>query len=223
MGLALTYLGHSGFLLDDGQTTVAIDPFLTGNPLAPFGWEQVRCNAVVLTHGHPDHMTDVEAIAKANDAVVFGAWEIHEYLSERDIQTEPMNHGGRVGAAWGWVAFTQAHHSSSFEGRYMGAACGAIVHLGGVNVYHCGDTDLFSDMKLIAEIYQPDIAMIPIGDRFTMGAALASRAAEWIKPRVAIPIHYRTFPLLAQDASGFEPDGVTVRELEPGERWSFDP
>jgi len=103
----------------------------------------------------------------------------------------------------------------------MGAACGAIVHLGGVSVYHCGDTDLFSDMKLIAEIYQPEIAMIPIGDRFTMGAGLASRAAEWIKPKVAIPIHYRTFPLLAGDASGFEPKGVAVRELEPGERWSF--
>jgi L-ascorbate metabolism protein UlaG (beta-lactamase superfamily) len=223
MGIALTYLGHSGFLLDAGGTTVAIDPFLSGNPLAPMTRDAVRCQAMVLTHGHPDHMTDAEAIAKRNDAVVFCAWEIHEYLTERGIRTEPMNHGGRVPAPWGWVAFTQAVHSSSFGGRYMGAACGTVVHLGDVTVYHCGDTDLFSDMKLIAEIYQPDIAMIPIGDRFTMGPDLASRAAEWIKPRVAIPIHYRTFPLLVQDASGFKPKGVTVRVLDPGERWSFAP
>lgn len=221
MGLDITYLGHSGFLLHDGFTTVAIDPFISGNPLAPVRVTDVTCQAIVVTHGHSDHLTDTEAIAKANKATVFGAWEIHEYLSARGIATEPMNHGGKVSADWGWVAFTQAVHSSSFQGRYMGAACGAVIDLGGVRIYHCGDTDLFSDMKLIGEIYKPDIAMIPIGDRFTMGPELASRAAEWIMPRVAIPIHYKTFSLLVQDASGFQPKDVAVKELVPGEPWSF--
>ncbi len=221
MALQLTYLGHSGFLLSDGSVTVAIDPFLSGNPLAPMAVDDVACQAIVLTHGHPDHMADAEAIATANGATVFGAWEIHEYLSERGIATEPMNHGGRVEAPWGWVAFTQAIHSSSFEGRYMGAACGAVLDLGGVRVYHCGDTDLFSDMKLIAEIYRPDIAMIPIGDRFTMGPELASRAAEWIGPQVAIPVHYKTFPVLVQSAEAFTPKNVAVREMQPGEVWNY--
>ena len=103
----------------------------------------------------------------------------------------------------------------------MGVACGVVVHLGGVTFYHCGDTGLFSDMKMLGEIYKPDIAAIPIGDLYTMGAELGTKAAEWIAPKVAIPIHYKTFPILAQDASGFAPRGVEVKELEPGETWSY--
>jgi L-ascorbate metabolism protein UlaG (beta-lactamase superfamily) len=122
---------------------------------------------------------------------------------------------------WGWAAFTQAIHSSSYQGRYMGAACGIVISMGGVTVYHCGDTTLFSDMKMLGEIYSPDIACVPMGDRYTMDPELASTAAEWIAPKVAIPIHYRTFPILAQDASGFMPKGVEVKVLEPGESWSY--
>jgi L-ascorbate metabolism protein UlaG (beta-lactamase superfamily) len=96
-----------------------------------------------------------------------------------------------------------------------------VVHLGRVTVYHCGDTGLFGDMALLGEIYRPDIALIPIGDRFTMGPELASRAAELIKPRIAVPIHYRTFPPLAQDASGFKPNGVDVKVLQPGESFRY--
>jgi L-ascorbate metabolism protein UlaG (beta-lactamase superfamily) len=131
------------------------------------------------------------------------------------------NPGGKVKTDWGWVAFTQAFHSSSHGGQYMGNPCGVVMNLGGVTLYHCGDTGLFSDMKMIGEIYKPDIACIPIGDLFTMGPELATKAAEWIHPRVAIPIHYKTFPLLVQDASGFRPKGVEVKELAPGEAWSF--
>jgi L-ascorbate metabolism protein UlaG (beta-lactamase superfamily) len=103
----------------------------------------------------------------------------------------------------------------------MGMACGTIVRLGDVTVYHCGDTALFGDMRLLGEIYRPAVALIPIGDRYTMGPELASRAAELIRPRIAVPIHYKTWPLLAQDASGFAPKGVEVRVLEVGEslRW----
>jgi L-ascorbate metabolism protein UlaG (beta-lactamase superfamily) len=97
--------------------------------------------------------------------------------------------------------------------------CGFVVHIGGATIYHCGDSGLFGDMQLIGEIYKPDVACIPIGDRFTMGPDLATRAAEMIKPKVAIPIHYKTWPVLVQEAVGFRPKGVKVKEMKPGESW----
>lgn len=221
MGIDVTFLGHAGFLLSDGTTTVAIDPFLTGNPVAVTKPKDVRCQAVVLTHGHGDHLGDTVAIAKANSATVFGAFEIAEYMGEEGITAEPGNPGGKITAEWGWVAFTQAFHSSSYNGRYMGMPCGAIVHLGGVTVYHLGDTTVFGDMKLLGEFYKPDIALVPVGDRFTMGPELATMAAELIRPKVAIPMHYGSFPIIRQDAKGFEPKGVEVKQLEPGESWQY--
>jgi L-ascorbate metabolism protein UlaG (beta-lactamase superfamily) len=221
MGITLTFLGHAAFLMNDGKTSLAIDPFLTDNPTAAAKAVDIRCRYIALTHGHADHVGDTVAIAKANDATVFAAYEIAEYLGEQGVNADPGNPGGRILTDFGWVAFTQAFHSSSFNGRYMGMPCGVVVNLGGVTVYHCGDTALFSDMKLIGEIYRPDIALIPIGDRFTMGPELATRAAEWIKPKIAVPMHYKTWPLLAQDASAFKPKGIEAKVMEPGETLSF--
>ncbi len=221
MGISITFLGHAGFLLSDGTHTVAIDPFLTGNPVATMKPDEVKCQSIVLTHGHADHLGDTVAIAKANHATVFGAFEIVEYMGEQEIQGEPGNPGGKITADFGWVAFTQAFHSSSYNGRYMGMPCGAVVHMGGVTVYHLGDTGIFGDMKLLGEIYRPDIALVPTGDRFTMGPELATRAVEMIKPKVAIPMHFGTWPLLLPDASGFEPKGVEVKEMKSGETWQF--
>jgi L-ascorbate metabolism protein UlaG (beta-lactamase superfamily) len=220
MSLTITYLGHSGFLLGDGEWTLAVDPFLTGNPLAVHAPEQISCTHVALTHGHADHMGDTVAIAKANNATCVGAYEIAGYLGEQGVEkTEPGNPGGRIEMPFGWIAFTQAFHSSSYEGRYMGMPCGLVIEMGGVVFYHAGDTGIFSDMELIGEIYTPRIAALPIGDRFTMGPELASRAAEMIKSEAAIPIHYRTFPPLVQSAERFRPSGVKVREMQPGESW----
>lgn len=221
MGIKLTFLGHAGFLLDDGSHKVAIDPFLTDNPVATLKAEALKCDAIALTHGHSDHLGDTVAVAKANDATVYACFEICDYLSEFGVKVDPGNPGGRIATPFGWVAFTQAFHSSSFEKRYLGMPCGVVVHLGGVTVYHCGDTTLFSDMKLIGEIYRPDIALIPVGDRFTMGPELATRAAEFIAPKVAVPMHYGTWPLLLPDASGFQPEGVEVKVLKPGETWEY--
>jgi len=217
MSITLTFLGHAAVLLEDGKHTVAIDPFLTGNPVAARQAADVHCTHIVVTHGHGDHLGDTLALAKANHATVYASFEITEYLGEHGVTTEAGNPGGRIATTFGWVAFTQAWHSSSHQGRYLGVACGAVVHLGGVTVYHCGDTGIFGDMALLGEIYRPDVALIPIGDRFTMGPELASRAAELIKPRIAVPIHYGTFPVLVQDAAGFRPKGVEVRVLRPGE------
>jgi L-ascorbate metabolism protein UlaG (beta-lactamase superfamily) len=206
--------------LDDGTHRLAVDPFLTGNPRAVHAPEELEVTHIALTHGHADHVGDTVAIAKRTGATVIGAFEIANFMGEQGVtETIGGNPGGSVPLAFGSVSFTQAFHSSSYEGRYMGMPCGLVIEMGGVTLYHAGDTGLFSDMKLIGEIYAPDIAAVPIGDLFTMGPALASRAAEWVGAKTAIPIHYKTFPPLAQSAAGFEPKGVTVKEMEPGEVW----
>ncbi len=222
MSIEITYLGHSGFLIAGGGAAVAIDPFLTGNPLAVHKPGDLRPTHIALTHGHEDHVGDTVEIAKRTGAEVFAAWEICNYLGEQGVsKTQPMNPGGRVTTPFGFVALTQAFHSSSYQGRYMGMPCGVIVNIAGVTVYHCGDTGLFGDMKLIGEIYKPDVAMIPIGDRFTMGPELASRAAELIRPGVAIPVHYNTWPPIEQNPANFRPTGVEVAVMKPGESRSF--
>jgi len=222
MPLTLTFFGHAGFALSDGHHTLLIDPYLTGNPVARHKATDVRCDYIALTHGHSDHLGDTVAIAKRTNATVIGAFEMCNYLGEQGItNTEPGNPGGRIVTPFGWVAFTHAFHSSSFEGRYLGMPCGLVVQMGGATIYHCGDTGLFGDMRLIGEVYRPDIALIPIGDRFTMGPELATRAAEMIAPKVAIPMHYDTWPPIAQDPKAFAPKNVEVRVMEPGEQWSY--
>jgi len=222
MAVKITFLGHAGFRLDDGQHQLVIDPFLTGNPLAKHKPDDITCQYIALSHGHQDHFGDTLDIAKRNDATVIAAFEICNYVGSKGItKVQPANPGGRIKTDFGWVAFTQAFHSSSYEGQYMGMACGLVVNMGGVTLYHCGDTSLFSDMKLIGEVYKPDVAMVPCGDRFTMGPELATRAAELIKPKFAVPIHYRTFDALLQNADGFNPSGVEVKKLEPGESWDY--
>lgn len=226
MPIDLTFLGHSGFLIKDADTgkAVCVDPFLTGNPLAKHKPEDIQCDYVALTHGHEDHFNDdAIAIAKNNNATVIGAYELCVFVSSEcgHDNIDPGNPGGRVHTDFGYVAFTPAFHSSSYKGRYMGQPMGLVFSIGGVKLYHCGDTALFSDMKLIGEVAKPDIAMIPCGDRFTMGTDLATMAAEFIKPKFAVPIHYKTFGVLNQSIEGFEPKGVEVREMQPGETWRY--
>jgi len=220
--LKITFLGHAGFIFDDGTHRLAVDPWLEGNPVATMKPDDVNVQHIVVTHGHGDHFGDVERIAKKNGATVYCAYEVMEYLNEKGHEkVQPGNVGGRIDGDFGWVAFTQAFHSSSMNGRYLGQPMGAVIRIGGTTIYHCGDTGIFGDMKLLGEIYKPDIALVPVGDRFTMGPELGRRAAEMIGAATAIPMHFKTFPgLLTEDISAFRPAGVEVKVLSPGETWA---
>lgn len=222
MSVRITFLGQSGFLLSDGTETLCIDPFLTGNDLATHTPEDIDCSYVAITHGHADHVGDTEPILTRTGATLISSFEICNYFGGKGFEKiEPGNPGGTIKTSFGSVTFTHAFHSSSYDGQYMGMPMGLIVKIGGVTFHHLGDTGLFSDLKMYGEIYRPDVVAVPIGDRFTMDAALGSTAAEWTGAKVAIPMHYKTFGLLAQSAEGFEPKGVEVKELDPGESFEY--
>jgi len=218
MPIKLTFHGQSCFQLDDGTNSLIIDPFFTDNPVATKEASEVSCTHIAITHGHFDHFADCEEIAKANNATVFAAFEICEYLDNRGHKKcESGNPGGRIEAPFGGISFTQAIHSSSFNGQYMGMPCGLMIEFDGAMLYHAGDTALFSDMELLGQIYNPDIAMFPIGDRFTMGPEMAAVAAEMIGAETAIPMHYNTWPPIEVDVERFAPKDIDVLVMEPGD------
>ncbi len=224
MPITLTFHGQSCFLLDDGTHSLLIDPFFTDNPVAIIEAKDIECTHVAVTHGHFDHFADCEGIAKANEATVYAAFEICEYLGEQGHdKCEPGNPGGRIETPFGGISFTPAIHSSSFQGRYMGMPCGFMIEFGGAVIYHAGDTAMFTDMDLLGQIYQPDIAMFPIGDRFTMGPEMAAAAAEMIGAPTAIPMHYNTWPPIEVDVSRFSPEDINVLVMEPGDTVDLSP
>ena len=224
MPITLTFHGQSCFLLDDGTHSLLIDPFFTDNPVAIIEAKDIECTHVAVTHGHFDHFADCEGIAKANEATVYAAFEICEYLGEQGHdKCEPGNPGGRIETPFGGISFTPAIHSSSFQGRYMGMPCGFMIEFGGAVIYHAGDTAMFTDMDLLGQIYQPDLAMFPIGDRFTMGPEMAAAAAEMIGAPTAIPMHYNTWPPIEVDVSRFSPEDINVLVMEPGDTVDLSP
>lgn len=215
-----TYYGHASFLLDDGTSKVLTDPFLTGNPLAAIQADEVECDYILLTHAHGDHLGDAPAIAKRTGAMVLGIPEVLDVClqAESDIKTHGMNIGGSVKLPFGKVRMTMALHSSGVAG---GIACGYVIHIGDINVYFAGDTALFSDMKLIGQKDPLDYAVLPIGDNYTMGLEDAALAAQWLNTKNVIPIHYNTWPVIAQEAGRYKEvtEGMTraaVHIVEPG-------
>lgn len=215
-----TYYGHASFLLDDGTSKVLTDPFLTGNPLAAIQADEVECDYILLTHAHGDHLGDAPAIAKRAGAMVLGIPEVLDVClqAESDIKTHGMNIGGSIKLPFGKVRMTMALHSSGVAG---GIACGYVIQIGGINVYFAGDTALFSDMKLIGQKDPLDYAVLPIGDNYTMGLEDAALAAQWLNTKNVIPIHYNTWPVIAQEAGRYKEvtEGMTraaVHIVEPG-------
>jgi L-ascorbate metabolism protein UlaG (beta-lactamase superfamily) len=213
------YLSHSAVWLSDGQTRIIIDPFLTGNPLAAASLAEVQADLILVTHAHGDHFGDSVALSKKGGVVV-STFEIATYAEKHGAKSVPMNIGGTYRFAGGFVKWFPAWHSSSFpDGTYGGMPMGVVVELAGKRIYHAGDTALFSDMALIGEL-NLDLALLPIGDHFTMGPEDALRALDLLKPKRVVPIHYNTFPPIKQDGEAFarraQEKGVEGHALKPG-------
>ena len=212
MSSTLTWLGHASIRLTlPDERVVLIDPWLTDNPSCPDDLKNPsRCDVSLLTHGHGDHVGDVKKLIKEFNPVVAANFELCSIFKQRTGATRfrDMNAGGALQFNGIRVTMTQAFHSSSVDSDdgpiYAGMPNGVIVEAKGLaSVYHAGDTDVFGDMKLIAQLYTPKICLLPIGDQFTMGAKGAALAADFLQPQSIVPIHYKTFPLLAQSADDF--------------------
>jgi len=224
--MRLRWFGHSAFELTDGKTTLLIDPFITGNPVCTVKAEELHPQYILVTHFHGDHVGDTVAIAKRTGAQVICTYEGGLELEKQGVKVHGMALGGRKQFPWGMVRVTMAFHGAGAAG---GHAAGFVVHLGNKRVYHAGDTCLFSDMKLLNGIIeQPgiDVALLPVGDNYTMGPEDAAIATEWINPKTVIPMHWGTFPVLAPDAGAFaervQQAGKTrVVVLQPGQTHEF--
>lgn len=220
--LKLTYASHSTFILDDGTHTVVIDPFFTGNPTSPIAAADVRADFVVLTHAHGDHLGDGLAMAKRDGATIIAVNELANYAIAQGAQAHNMHIGGAWNFPFGRVKFTIAHHGSAApDGSYMGEPAGVLITIGGKTVYHTGDTGLFLDMQLIGQRNTIDVMLAPIGDNFTMGVEDAITAVEFVRPGLAIPMHYNTFPVIAANPedfrAGVEALGLRARVMAFGE------
>jgi len=222
--MEIRFLGHAAFELTDGDTTVLIDPFLTGNPQAAATADEVNADAILLTHGHVDHFGDTVAIAKRTGAEVVAIVEIARELSGGGLEkVHDPNLGGTVEFDWGSVKLVPAWHTSTTPKGTASTPAGLLVKLGGKLIYHLGDTALFSDLELIARrAGEIDVALMCVGGHYTMDRVDAVEAAKLIGAREVIPCHYDTFPPIEIDVQAFKADveadtSSQVVVLAPGE------
>lgn len=222
--MKITWYGHSAFRIETGSSVIMIDPFLKGNPTfneAGLSFEEAikGVTHVGLTHGHDDHFADAAEICKTNDAVLFANYELALHVGSEKM--EPMNTGGTVVSDDFALTLTDALHSSSSSDTYLGNPNGIVLTTKeGKCVYHMGDTDVFPGMELVNRLYQPDIGIVPIGDRFTMGARTAAFACrEFFNFEAVFPCHYGTFPMLDPNPEKFiaEMEGRRVEAPKAGE------
>ena len=204
MATRVCWLGHACLLLESDGQRVLIDPFLTGNPAASTTAEKVPADFILVSHGHGDHVGDAVAISQRTSATIVCNYEISEWFAKKGVKAHGMQHGGGFNFPFGRVKMTLAFHGSALpDGSNGGNPAGFLIRFNdGVTVYDAADTGLFGDMRLIGE-EGVDLAMLPIGDNYTMGPDDAVRAVKLIQPRKVFPIHYNTFPLLNQDAAAW--------------------
>ncbi len=222
----LTYFSHSAWKIETNEYTILIDPFLDDNPTSPVKSKDVKADFIIITHAHGDHIGDAIPIAKANNATIISNFEIANWCGEQGVTAHPMHIGGSKEFPFGKVKLTQAFHGSSFpDGSYGGMPTGVLITIQNKTIYHSGDTGLFGDMKLIGESMPIDIALIPIGDNFTMGLDDAVKAVEFLRPKMVIPMHYKTFDVINVDPDEFvsrvKMTGVEAKVLDYGSSIDF--
>ena len=227
--MKITWLGHSAFLIEEDGKKVLVDPFITGNDAAPVKPDDIDCNIIAVTHGHGDHLGDAIFISKRKNVPIVAIYELAQYISSKGADAIGMNFSGTYEHDSIRLTMVPALHSAgitesdfSYDG---GLPAGFIIEINGKKVYHAGDTGLFGDMKIIGDIYKPDVALLPIGGLFTMDTKLAIIAAKWIKPKYVIPMHYNTWPPIQADPEEMreelENEGMKLIILKPGESFSF--
>jgi len=221
--MKLRYFSHSAFqITTSAGHKILIDPFLSGNPTSPVKAKDVVADYIILTHAHGDHLGDGFEIAKRCNSIFICVNELAEYCKSKGFKAHNMHIGGGHNFEFGRVKFTIAHHGSMTpDNHYGGEPAGVIISAEGKNIYHTGDTGLFYDMKLIGEMTSIDYMLLPIGDNFTMGITDAAKAVELVAPKMAVPMHFNTFPVIDADPNEFkkltESKGFKVRVLNFGE------
>jgi L-ascorbate metabolism protein UlaG (beta-lactamase superfamily) len=225
-GIKLTWLGHSTFRVETaGGKTIVIDPWIMGNPMCPEADKRVKKVDILLcSHGHFDHIGDAVEVVKQHNPVVVGIFELCGWMEKKGAKrTAPMNKGGTQTVGDIEVTMVHADHSCGISDGdqvvYGGEACGYVIKFAsGLKIYHAGDTAVFGDMAIIRELYAPEIALLPIGDRFVMSPREAAYACNLLKPKTVIPMHFGTFPQLTGTPSEFKKlaPGVEVVEMKPG-------
>lgn len=223
MNTRIHWLGHAAMALETAGHRILIDPFFTGNPAATMKADQAQADFILVSHGHGDHIGDTISIAQRTGATVICNYEISEWLARHGVKTHGQQHGGGFHHPFGRVKLTLAFHGSMLpDGSNGGNPCGFLIYLNdGKKIYHAADTGLFGDMKLIGD-EGIDLAVLPIGDNYTMGPDDSIRAIKLIEPKKVLPIHYNTWPLIAQDPHAW---AARVRQqtkavpvvLKPGE------
>lgn len=224
--MKVTYYGHACFAVESGNAKLLFDPFIRHNPLAGHvAVDEIDATHILVSHAHGDHLAEVQEIATRCNAQLIANWEVVQWFGQQGVtNAHPLNFGGGMNATFGRVDMTYAQHSSSFpDGSYGGNPGGFMVHLQEEDkkFYYAGDTALFSDMKLLGALYQPQVAMLPIGDNFTMGYEHAAIAAEYVGVKEVIGLHFDTFPYIvidhAQAIKAFEERGIRLHLLAIGQ------